>query len=35
MTMLSPDRIPDLAPLRIAATDYDAVRRAVRFISEH
>jgi AraC family transcriptional regulator of adaptative response/methylated-DNA-[protein]-cysteine methyltransferase len=35
MTMLSPDRIPDLAPLRIAATDYDAVRRAVGFISEH
>ena len=33
-TMLSPDRIPDLAPLRIAATDYGAVRRAVGFISE-
>jgi AraC family transcriptional regulator, regulatory protein of adaptative response / methylated-DNA-[protein]-cysteine methyltransferase len=35
MTMLSPDRLPDLAPLRIAATDYDAVRRAVGHISEN
>ena len=34
-TMLSPDRIPDLTPLQTAATDYDVVRRAVQFISEH
>jgi len=34
-TMLSPDRIPDLTPLQAAATDYDVVRRAVQFISEH
>jgi AraC family transcriptional regulator, regulatory protein of adaptative response / methylated-DNA-[protein]-cysteine methyltransferase len=34
-TMLSPDRIPDLSPLQSAATDYDVVRRAVQFISEH
>jgi AraC family transcriptional regulator of adaptative response/methylated-DNA-[protein]-cysteine methyltransferase len=34
-TMLSPDRLPTLTPLHAAATDYDAVRRAVRFISEH
>ena len=34
-TMLSPDRIPDLTPLQNAATDYDVVRRAVQFISEH
>jgi AraC family transcriptional regulator of adaptative response/methylated-DNA-[protein]-cysteine methyltransferase len=34
-TMLSPDRLPDLAPLRIAATDYDTVRRAVGHISEN
>ena len=33
--MLSPDRIPDLAPLHAAATDYDVVRRAIAFISEH
>ena len=33
--MLSPDRIPDLSPLQSAATDYDVVRRAVQFISEH
>jgi AraC family transcriptional regulator of adaptative response/methylated-DNA-[protein]-cysteine methyltransferase len=33
--MLSPDRIPDLTPLETAATDYDVVRRAVQFISEH
>ena len=33
--MLSPDRIPDLTPLQSAATDYDVVRRAVQFISEH
>jgi AraC family transcriptional regulator of adaptative response/methylated-DNA-[protein]-cysteine methyltransferase len=33
-TMLSPDRLPALTPLHTAATDYDAVRRAVGFISE-
>ena len=33
--MLSPDRIPDLAPLHAAASDYDVVRRAIAFISEH
>ncbi len=33
--MLSPDRVPNLAPLAIAAADYDVVRRAIAFISEH
>lgn len=33
--MLSPDRIPDTAPLLAAAQDYDVVRRAIAFISEH
>jgi AraC family transcriptional regulator of adaptative response/methylated-DNA-[protein]-cysteine methyltransferase len=33
--MLSPDRIPDSTPLGAAAADYDMVRCAVRFISEH
>ena len=33
--MLSPDRVPDLTPLAIAAADYDVVRRAIAFISEH
>lgn len=33
--MLSPDRIPDLAPLHRAAGDYDVVRRAIAYISEH
>jgi AraC family transcriptional regulator, regulatory protein of adaptative response / methylated-DNA-[protein]-cysteine methyltransferase len=33
--MLSPDRIPDLAPLTRAAADYDIVRRAIAFLSEH
>ena len=33
-SMLSPDRIPDLAPLA-AAADYDVVRRAIGYISEH
>ena len=32
--MLSPDRIPDLAPLPTAAADYDIVRRAIALISE-
>jgi AraC family transcriptional regulator of adaptative response/methylated-DNA-[protein]-cysteine methyltransferase len=34
-SMLSPDRVPDLAPLSAAASDYDIVRRAIGFISEH
>jgi AraC family transcriptional regulator of adaptative response/methylated-DNA-[protein]-cysteine methyltransferase len=34
-SMLSPDRIPDPTPLSMAATDYDIVRRAIAFISEH
>ena len=29
--MLSPDRIPDFAPLHPAAADYDVVRRAIAF----
>jgi AraC family transcriptional regulator of adaptative response/methylated-DNA-[protein]-cysteine methyltransferase len=33
--MLSPDRIPDLAPLTAAAADYDIVRRAIAYVSEH
>ena len=33
--MLSPDRVTDLAPLTHAAADYDIVRRAIAFISEH
>ena len=33
--MLSPDRIPDIAPLTAAADDYATVRRAIAFISEH
>ena len=33
--MLSPDRVPDLSPLRRAAADYDVVRRAIAFLSEH
>src|SRR5262245_4604137 len=34
-TMLSPDRVPDLAPLTHAAADYDIVRRAIAYLSEH
>jgi AraC family transcriptional regulator of adaptative response/methylated-DNA-[protein]-cysteine methyltransferase len=34
-TMLSPDRVPDLTPLTVAAADYDIVRRAIAYISEH
>jgi AraC family transcriptional regulator of adaptative response/methylated-DNA-[protein]-cysteine methyltransferase len=34
-SMLSPDRLPAPAPLSAAATDYDTVRRAIGFISEH
>ena len=30
--MLSPDRVPDLAPLARAASDYDIVRRAIAHI---
>jgi AraC family transcriptional regulator of adaptative response/methylated-DNA-[protein]-cysteine methyltransferase len=33
--MLSPDRVPDLAPLTHAAADYDVVRRAIAYLSEH
>jgi AraC family transcriptional regulator of adaptative response/methylated-DNA-[protein]-cysteine methyltransferase len=33
--MLSPDRVPDLAPLARAAADYDIVRRAIAYLSEH
>src|SRR5919205_3814467 len=32
--MLSPDRLPDLAPLLAAHDDYDVVRRAIAYISE-
>ena len=34
-TMLSPDRLPDLAPLEAANDDYAVVRRAIAYISEH
>jgi AraC family transcriptional regulator of adaptative response/methylated-DNA-[protein]-cysteine methyltransferase len=34
-SMLSPDRITDPTPLSAAAADYDTVRRALAFISEH
>jgi AraC family transcriptional regulator of adaptative response/methylated-DNA-[protein]-cysteine methyltransferase len=34
-SMLSPDRIPELTPLTAAASDYEIVRRAIGFISEH
>src|SRR5262245_34361359 len=33
--MLSPDRLPDLAPLTAAASDYDVVRRAIAHIREN
>src|SRR3954451_2673201 len=33
--MLSPDRLPDLAPLERAHDDYAIVRRAIAYISEH
>jgi AraC family transcriptional regulator, regulatory protein of adaptative response / methylated-DNA-[protein]-cysteine methyltransferase len=33
--MLSPDRLPDLAPLESAAADYDVVRRAIGYIREN
>jgi AraC family transcriptional regulator, regulatory protein of adaptative response / methylated-DNA-[protein]-cysteine methyltransferase len=33
--MLSPDRVSKPTPLTIAAADYDVVRRAIVFISEH
>lgn len=33
--MLSPDRLPDLAPLATAAADYDIVRRAIAHIRGH
>jgi AraC family transcriptional regulator of adaptative response/methylated-DNA-[protein]-cysteine methyltransferase len=34
-SMLSPDRLPDLAPLAAAADDYDVVRRAIGHIRGH
>jgi AraC family transcriptional regulator, regulatory protein of adaptative response / methylated-DNA-[protein]-cysteine methyltransferase len=34
-SMLSPDRVCDLEPLSHAAADYDIVRRAIAFVSEH
>src|SRR5687768_17553554 len=33
--MLSPDRLPDLAPLAAANDDYAVVRRAIAYISQH
>jgi AraC family transcriptional regulator of adaptative response/methylated-DNA-[protein]-cysteine methyltransferase len=33
--LLSPERDPDLAPLRTAASDYDVVRRAIAHIREN
>jgi len=33
--MLSPDRTPDFVPLQLAAADYETVRRAIEYISEH
>jgi AraC family transcriptional regulator of adaptative response/methylated-DNA-[protein]-cysteine methyltransferase len=34
-SMLSPDRVPDLAPLTSADADYAVVRRALAFLTEH
>ena len=34
-TMLSPDRVPDLAPLQGAAADYAIVQRAIAYITQH
>ena len=34
-TMLSPDRVPDLAPLQDAAADYATVQRAIAYITQH
>ena len=34
-TMLSPDRIPELASLETARRDYETVRRAIAYMSEH
>jgi AraC family transcriptional regulator of adaptative response/methylated-DNA-[protein]-cysteine methyltransferase len=34
-TMLSPDRIPNLARLQNAAADYETVRRAIAYLREH
>jgi AraC family transcriptional regulator of adaptative response/methylated-DNA-[protein]-cysteine methyltransferase len=34
-TMLSPDRVTDVAPMHAAASDYDVVRQAIGFISQH
>jgi AraC family transcriptional regulator, regulatory protein of adaptative response / methylated-DNA-[protein]-cysteine methyltransferase len=35
VSMLAPDRIPDLTPLAAAAADYDVVRRAIGHIREN
>jgi AraC family transcriptional regulator, regulatory protein of adaptative response / methylated-DNA-[protein]-cysteine methyltransferase len=35
VSMLSPDRMPDLTPLAAAADDYDVVRRAIGHIRGH
>src|SRR3954451_5532463 len=35
LPMLSPDRITDITVLAAAAQDYDTVRRAIAFISNH
>jgi AraC family transcriptional regulator of adaptative response/methylated-DNA-[protein]-cysteine methyltransferase len=35
VSMLSPDRVPNLEPLAHAAADYAVVRRAIAFLSEH
>ena len=34
-TVLSPDRVPDLAPLQGAAADYAIVQRAIAYITQH
>jgi AraC family transcriptional regulator of adaptative response/methylated-DNA-[protein]-cysteine methyltransferase len=34
-TMLAPDRVHDFTALRGAAADYESVRRAIAFLSEH
>ena len=34
-TMLSPDRIPDLAPMHGIAADYAVVQRAIAYITQH
>jgi AraC family transcriptional regulator, regulatory protein of adaptative response / methylated-DNA-[protein]-cysteine methyltransferase len=34
-SMLSPERLSELVPLTCAVSDYDVVRRAIEYISEH